>query len=403
MVMANDSSNNSEYIDSVEDMIAGGRAVFFEILKRPGYSGRVVLTDARQTKWTFYLYLGTIVYAEGGVHPVRRWRRNLAKYFPSFPPNLSSVWSNFDPVALTGFRGCWEYYLICLWVEQQRISLKQAEEMIHGTIVEVLFDIMQTMQINCQVKPEPPFPTQLILNNIDRTVNEAKQLWWAWQNARIADRFPDHVPIIVQPEELQKQTSPGIYQTLVQLLDGEQTLRDLGVRTERDVLAVTRSLSPYIQSGFIRLVEIADLPCPLPDYASSLSEGVGINNKPLIACIDDSPLICESMKKLLTQAGYDFVGISDPLRALAIILSRKPDFIFLDLVMPNANGYEICGQLRKMSLFRKVPIVILTGNDGIIDRVRAKIVGSSDFINKPVYSETVLEVIRKHLKETAVT
>ena len=399
MVTANDSDN----IDSAEDITASGPAVFFEILKRPGYSGRVVLTDARQTKWAFYLYLGTIVYAEGGVHPVRRWRRNLAKYFPSLPSNLGSVWPNLDPVALTRFRGCWEYYLICLWVEQQKISLKQAGEMIHGTIVEVLFDIMQAMQISCEVKPERPFPTQLILNNTNETIDEAKKLWGAWQNAKIADRFPDHVPIIVQPEELQKQTNPGIYQTLIQLLDGEQTLRDLGVRTKRDVLTVTRSLSPYIQSGFIRLVEIADLPCPLPDYALSLREGVGVKNKPLIACIDDSPLICQSLKKLLTQAGYDFVGINDPLRAIAILLSCKPDFIFLDLVMPNANGYEICGQLRKMSLFRKVPIVILTGNDGIIDRVRAKMVGSSDFINKPVHSETVLEVIRKHLKEMAVT
>jgi chemotaxis family two-component system response regulator PixG len=106
------------------------------------------------------------------------------------------------------------------------------------------------------------------------------------------------------------------------------------------------------------------------------------------------------MEKIITDAGYDFVGINDPLRAIAILLARKPDLIFLDLVMPNANGYEICGQLRKLAFFKHTPIVILTGNDGIVDRMRAKMVGSSDFIGKPINSLVVLDTIRKQLKLT---
>lgn len=98
-------------------------------------------------------------------------------------------------------------------------------------------------------------------------------------------------------------------------------------------------------------------------------------------------------------ANYQFVGINDPLRAIAILLARKPDLIFLDLVMPNANGYEICGQLRRMTFFKDTPIVILTGNDGIVDRVRAKMVGSTDFISKPVDPEIVIGTIRKHLRQ----
>ena len=65
--------------------------------------------------------------------------------------------------------------------------------------------------------------------------------------------------------------------------------------------------------------------------------------------------------------------------------------------MPNANGYEICSQLRKLSIFKETPIVILTGQDGIIDRVRAKLVGATDFLSKPVAASTVLEVINRYL------
>jgi len=108
------------------------------------------------------------------------------------------------------------------------------------------------------------------------------------------------------------------------------------------------------------------------------------------------------MEKILTTANYQFVGVNDPLRAIAILLARKPDLIFLDLVMPNANGYEICGQLRKLSIFKQTPIVILTGNDGIVDRVRAKMVGSTDFLSKPVNPDTVLQTIKKHLHDQQV-
>lgn len=105
------------------------------------------------------------------------------------------------------------------------------------------------------------------------------------------------------------------------------------------------------------------------------------------------------MQSLLSAAGYQFLGVDDAMRAFGILLARKPDLIFLDLVMPNANGYEICAQLRKLACFRNTPIVILTGNDGIVDRVRAKLVGASDFLSKPVDAGIVLSVIRKHLKQ----
>jgi chemotaxis family two-component system response regulator PixG len=106
------------------------------------------------------------------------------------------------------------------------------------------------------------------------------------------------------------------------------------------------------------------------------------------------------MEALLTASGYQFVGVEDGLRAFSILIARKPEVIFLDLVMPNTNGYEICAKLRKLAFFRNTPIVILTGNDGIVDRVRAKLVGASDFLSKPVEAETVLSVIHKHLEQS---
>ncbi|NJM00580.1 MAG: response regulator, partial [Synechococcaceae cyanobacterium SM2_3_2] len=76
----------------------------------------------------------------------------------------------------------------------------------------------------------------------------------------------------------------------------------------------------------------------------------------------------------------------------------KPVLIFLDLLMPHTNGYELCASLRRTTLFRDVPIIILTGQDGIVDRVRAKLVGASEFLSKPPDKARVESIIRKYLQ-----
>jgi chemotaxis family two-component system response regulator PixG len=156
-----------------------------------------------------------------------------------------------------------------------------------------------------------------------------------------------------------------------------------------------------VQLGLVQLVKVSDIPPPVsPPLAEKLS-GTISPHRILVACIDDSPVICQTMQQIITKAGYQFVSEMDGLRAIAVLLSRKPDVIFLDLIMPNTNGYEICSQLRKLSYFRTTPIIILTGNDGIVDRVRAKMVGSTDFISKPVEAEVVLGTMTKYLKQEA--
>ena len=306
------------------------------------------------------------------------------------------VLAGMDPQEL---QVCWEYQLLCHWVEQGKVTREQAARFIRATVVEVLFDITQAMDVSCDLKQDNLLATRLVLIDADQIITEAQQLWSRWQGAKVADRSPNAAPIIRQAEQLQARTTPKVYQTLSQLLDGHQTLRDLSVRMKRDVLSVTSSLLPYLQLGLVELINIGDLPPPIQPPARGVVAKDSQPSDPLIACVDDSPLICQTMQKILTAANYQFIGVNDPLRAIALLLARKPSLIFLDLVMPNANGYEICGQLRKLSVFKQTPIVILTGNDGIVDRVRAKIVGSTDFLAKPVDADTVLQTIQKHLPE----
>lgn len=377
----------------ISEFTASKQAGLFEILKQPRFSGQLVLSSPKQQQWIFHLYMGRLMYATGGDHPVRRWRRNLILHCPQMTSQVSEGLQQID----TSNSICWEYELLCLWVEQKKITREQAAAVIQSVISEVLFDVTQAMKITYEIKRDNSLSKQLVLIDADQAITEAENLWQAWQAAKVADRSPNKAPVIRQQEALQARSSVQAYQAMVKLLDGQHTLRDLAVRMKRDVIAVTRSLLPHIQLGFVELVDIPDLPSPVAPPTKPYPSVNDNAPKPLIACVDDSPLICQTMEKILTSQGYQYLALNDALRAIATLLARKPDLIFLDLIMPNANGYEICSQLRKLSFFRNTPIVILTGNDGIIDRVRAKMVGSTDFISKPVDADTVLEVIQKHL------
>jgi two-component system, chemotaxis family, response regulator PixG len=390
----------------IKDFNATKQVEFFESLKQSRFTGLLALTGPKGERWFFYFYLSRLIYATGGVHPVRRWRRNLITHCPQIASQPSTIQVDLANIAPDKLRVCWEYELMCLWVEQQRISREQAAKMIRSAIVEILFDITQGTAVSCELRANIVLQPRLVLIDAEQVIAEAQQHWNAWQEAKIADRSPNLAPVIKHPEQLQQKTNPQVYQTLSQLLDGQQTLRDLSLRMKRHVLPVIGSLLPYIQTGLIELVSLPDVASPIAPPASSGTGNTGITTQgstgeaiPLIACVDDSPLMCQTMEKILTAANYQFVGINDPLRAIAILLARKPDLIFLDLVMPNANGYEICGQLRRLSFFKDTPIVILTGNDGIVDRVRAKMVGSTDFVSKPVEPEVVIGIIRKYLRQ----
>ncbi len=374
----------------------------FTLLKQEQFSGQVLLKGPSEQKWIFYLFLGRILYATGGTNPVRRWRRNLAVNCPQLDlrQKLSIDPSNYSD---ENFKICWEYQLLYSWIEQRKISREQAAKVVVAIVAEVLFDVTQAMQVTYQFRQENISLAQLVLIDSEQLIAEVRRLWATWCEAKIADRSPNRAPIVKQPEQLQQKTSASLYQVLSNLLDGKSTLRDLAVKMKRDVVTVTRSFLPYIQAGMVELIEIQDLAAPIQTITPKKVPTPPVTHTgPIIACVDDSALICQGMERILTGAGYQFVPIQDSLRAIATLLIRKPDLIFLDLVMPNTNGYEICTQLRKVSAFRNTPIIILTGNDGIIDRVRAKLVRASGFISKPINAQIVLETVHQYLNNSTL-
>ncbi|MEM8672930.1 MAG: response regulator [Cyanobacteria bacterium P01_G01_bin.67] len=368
-------------------------------LKQLRFSGQLKLTNASKTQWTVYLHLGHVFYATGGTHPIRQWYRNLTTFLPQTQIDFSTWESEATDIKIENSNRCWQYQLLCSWVQQGRITREQATRIVWSTLIEIWFDLTQTTQITYELRQVCSTTTAIVLLDGSRVVTEVERQRLAWRQAQVANFNPNQAPVIKQRDQLQQGISATVFEMLKRSLNGERTLRDVALEMKRQPLTVTCFLQPYIQSGLIELINIPDLPAPL--LVTSTSANI---QQPLIACVDDSPLICNSLEKFLAAQGYRFVGINEPLRAFSVLLALKPDLIFLDLMMPNTNGYEVCEKLRRIAHFRHTPVVILTGNDGVIDRVRAKMVGASDFLSKTkVDGETVLQVLDKHLRHCTLS
>jgi CheY-like chemotaxis protein len=82
-------------------------------------------------------------------------------------------------------------------------------------------------------------------------------------------------------------------------------------------------------------------------------------------------------------------------------LSREaiPDFILMDVSMPVMDGYQLCKTIKQMPNGKHVPIVMLSGNDGFIDKVKGRMAGAADYLLKPFNAKTLLGVVKKLTQE----
>jgi chemotaxis family two-component system response regulator PixG len=305
-----------------------------------------------------------------------------------------------EPMCASGFKICWEYDLLSLWLEQQKVTREQLTQMVRAVITEIFFDVTQAGQITFELRVDKTPSTQLTLIDADQIILESWKEWQSWKSAKLADRSPNSAPIIRQKEQLQSHAAPQTYEAMLKLFDGKYSLRDIAVQTKRDFIQATRLTMPYVQWGFLELIDIPDLPTP---KASTLgNQSSKPQNLGLIACVDESLTTCESLEKISKDMGYDFITLNNALDAVPTLLARKPDLIFLEINMPNGNGYEICSQLRKISFFHDTPIIILAENLGVLDRMRAKMSGCTDLLFKPVDISTIPSLISKYLGQATI-
>src|SRR3970282_2813186 len=119
-------------------------------------------------------------------------------------------------------------------------------------------------------------------------------------------------------------------------------------------------------------------------------------NKILI--VDDEPFNLDLLEQELQDQGYVIERATDGAEALEKVPSFLPDVILLDYMMPNMNGLEVLGRLRKDEKHKGIPVILLTAKASQEDKVRGLDAGADDYVVKPFESFELLARVRSMLR-----
>lgn len=121
---------------------------------------------------------------------------------------------------------------------------------------------------------------------------------------------------------------------------------------------------------------------------------------PLILIIDDSICVRKIVETTLRREGYATMGFADGPTALRWLSSedvRTPALIILDLTLPKLDGYTVLRCLKKRKATARIPVVILSGRTGMIDRLKGRLAGACVYLTKPFRQQAILDVVRAQL------
>ena len=116
-----------------------------------------------------------------------------------------------------------------------------------------------------------------------------------------------------------------------------------------------------------------------------------------IMVVEDSATTRNVIMKMLVKEGYEVVTAKDGIEAVAMYPQTNPDLILLDIIMPGMDGYETLATLKKKHNLNDTPVIMLTAKDSLLDKVKGKISGSTEYLTKPFNALELIRKIKTHI------
>ena len=322
-----------------------------------------------------------------------------------------------------------QYSFLCQSMSHKQLNEREIQKFLFRLVREEFAHVLSIQRANIQFNPAKRITKSLVSFNLEKLWAKQEEKIKFWRHTRSYLASPFSRLYLEQKNALQfYKTWKTIYQdpelaplavsqklsTFASLFVAKKNLYQIATITNVDTEFLAKHLKSSIEDCLISLLPSTetisqDLNKQDPTSANSLFEAPNEAtptsedaDSTLIVCIDDSKTVQRQMKMTLEAGGYKVIGILDPTKALKTLSQYQPAVIFMDINMPEINGYDLCSWLKKSQRFKEIPIVMLTGRDGMIDRVRAKIVGATDYLTKPCDPNKLI-TLAKALEKTSLT
>jgi putative two-component system response regulator len=110
-----------------------------------------------------------------------------------------------------------------------------------------------------------------------------------------------------------------------------------------------------------------------------------VTRRTRVLVADDTESVRALFRKLLMAEGHDVIAVPDGAEALDAVEKHHPDIVLLDVQMPRVGGLEVCRRLKSDPATRLTPVVLVTGQADMSDRIKGIEAGADEFLTKPVH------------------
>lgn len=121
--------------------------------------------------------------------------------------------------------------------------------------------------------------------------------------------------------------------------------------------------------------------------------------KPTLLIIEDNEQNLYLMRYLLEKNGFTVLSAPDGRTGIDMALEHRPDLILLDIQLPLMDGYAVAAAIRASPDLSGTPIIAVTSYAMLGDREKCLAAGATDYVEKPINPDTLVGLIRKHLRE----
>ena len=125
-----------------------------------------------------------------------------------------------------------------------------------------------------------------------------------------------------------------------------------------------------------------------------MSEG-----KKRVLIVDDEPVIVETVKFSLEEAGFECIEAYDGIQAIQQIKGERPDLVLLDIMLPKVNGYKVCRLIKFDEKFKHIPVIMMTARAQEKDRALGMETGADEYVTKPFEMDYLVDLVKKFLPQ----
>jgi two-component system alkaline phosphatase synthesis response regulator PhoP len=120
-----------------------------------------------------------------------------------------------------------------------------------------------------------------------------------------------------------------------------------------------------------------------------------------ILVADDEPFILRSLTFVLRTQGHEVFEAKNGEEAIALVHKEKPDLVFLDVMMPLMNGYDVCQKIKSDPELNRVHVIMLTAKGQESDRVKGLAAGADEYMTKPFSPSKIIQRVKDVMVERA--